>query len=99
MELVLMAGKYLFVALIYLFVYMVYRGLLRQSAAAPSAPAGREPRPQVLHRPARRAGVLRRALRMEVTRIRHPRRILAITILVLVFGLALAGDSARANLQ
>ncbi len=45
--------------------------------------------------PARRAGVIRRALRLEATRIREPRRIAAIAILVVSFALALAGMLAR----
>jgi hypothetical protein len=47
--------------------------------------------------PARRAGVVRRALRLEATRIREPRRIAAIAILVVTFALALAGMLARGD--
>lgn len=46
-------------------------------------------------RPARRAGVVRRALRREAARIRSPRRILAMVLLAAWFGLALAGMVAR----
>jgi hypothetical protein len=49
----------------------------------------------VARRPARRAGVIRRALRREATRIRDPHRALAMGLLVLAFGLALAGMIAR----
>jgi hypothetical protein len=49
----------------------------------------------IARRPARRAGVIRRALRLEATRIREPRRIAAMTILVVAFALALAGMTAR----
>jgi hypothetical protein len=45
--------------------------------------------------PARRAGVVRRALRLEATRIREPHRMVAIAILVVVFALSLAGMLAR----
>jgi hypothetical protein len=44
---------------------------------------------------ARRAGVVRRALRREATRIREPKRAAAIAILVIVFALAIAGMTAR----
>jgi hypothetical protein len=44
MELALMAGKLVVIALIYLFVFMVYRGLLRQSSPVAGAPVSREPR-------------------------------------------------------
>jgi hypothetical protein len=43
----------------------------------------------------RRAGVLRRALRREVSRLRDPRRILAITLLILTFGITAAAVVAR----
>jgi hypothetical protein len=46
-------------------------------------------------RPARRAGVIRRAIRLEATRIREPRRMAAMAILVVTFGLVLAGMLAR----
>ena len=52
---------------------------------------------RVLHPPARHHGVLRRALRREATRIREPRRIVAMSILVLVFALAIAGMIARGD--
>jgi hypothetical protein len=43
----------------------------------------------------RRAGVFRRALRREVGRLREPRRVAAIAILVVVFALTAAGLVAR----
>ncbi|HWP63718.1 MAG TPA: glycosyltransferase family 87 protein [Candidatus Binatia bacterium] len=43
----------------------------------------------------RRAGVLRRALRREVSRLRDPRRRAAVIILAFVFGLGVAGLVAR----
>ena len=46
-------------------------------------------------RPAPRAGVVQRALRREAVRIRAPRRIAAMAILVVVFALTLAGMAAR----
>jgi glycosyl transferase family 87 len=47
-------------------------------------------------RPAgRRAGVLRRAIRRELSRLRDRRRLLAIALLVLTFGLTAAGMLAR----
>ena len=49
----------------------------------------------VTRQPARRAGVIRRALRLEANRIREPRRLVAITILVVSFGVTLAGMLAR----
>ncbi len=49
----------------------------------------------ILRRPARRAGVIRRALRREATRIRDPHRILAMALLIIVFALAIAGMAAR----
>jgi Glycosyltransferase family 87 len=51
----------------------------------------------ILRRPARRAGVVRRALRREATRLRAPRRILAMTLLIIVFALAIAGMTARGD--
>jgi hypothetical protein len=49
----------------------------------------------VSSRPARRAGVIRRALRREATRIREPRRLAAMLILAVVFALTMAGMWAR----
>ncbi len=49
----------------------------------------------VQRRPARRAGVIRRALRLEAARIHEPRRMLAMAILVVTFGVALAAMLAR----
>jgi hypothetical protein len=46
-------------------------------------------------RPARRTGVVRRALRREIGRIREPHRLAAIAILVVAFALSLAGMFAR----
>ena len=43
----------------------------------------------------RRAGVVRRALRREAARIREPRRVLAMGILIIAFALAIAGMTAR----
>src|SRR3954452_992666 len=43
----------------------------------------------------RRAGVVRRALRREVTRLRDPRRIVAMALLIVIFALAAAGMAAR----
>ncbi len=51
----------------------------------------------ILRRPARRAGVIRRALRREATRLRSPQRILAMTLLIIVFALAIAGMAARGD--
>ncbi len=48
-------------------------------------------------RPARRAGVIRRALRREIARIREPKRIAAIVLLAVVFALAIAGMWARGD--
>ena len=48
-------------------------------------------------RPARRAGVIRRALRREAARIREPRRMLAMALLIIAFGLALAGMLGRGD--
>ena len=56
-------------------------------------PADRIPRPT-----RRRAGVFQRALRREASRLREPRRILAIAILVAVAGVAGAGLIARGEL-
>jgi hypothetical protein len=44
---------------------------------------------------ARRAGVIRRALRREAVRIREPHRIVAMTLLIVAFALAIAGMTAR----
>jgi hypothetical protein len=44
---------------------------------------------------ARRVGVIRRALRREVARIREPQRMVAMGLLILAFALALAGMTAR----
>ena len=49
----------------------------------------------LLRRPQRRAGVIRRALRREVTRITEPRRMAAMAILIVAFALAIAGMTAR----
>jgi hypothetical protein len=49
-------------------------------------------------RPARRAGVVRRALRLEANRIRDPRRIAAMAILIVAFALAIAGMTARGDI-
>jgi hypothetical protein len=46
-------------------------------------------------RPARRAGVVRRALRRETVRIREPRRMWAMGLLVVAFALSLAAMLAR----
>src|SRR5215210_2835029 len=43
----------------------------------------------------RRAGVFRRALRREVSRLRDPRRVAAILLLSLAFALVLSGMIAR----
>jgi hypothetical protein len=51
----------------------------------------------VQHEPGRRAGVIRRALRREATRIREPRRMLAMAILIIAFALAIAGMTARGD--
>jgi hypothetical protein len=51
----------------------------------------------MLRRPARRAGVVRRALRREATRLRDRRRLLAMAILVIAFALAIAGMTARGD--
>src|SRR3954468_13400604 len=59
--------------------------------AMPSASAA-----ELLSRPARRrAGVVRRALRREASRLSNPHRIAAMAILVVVFGVAAAGLLAR----
>ncbi|HEX5826261.1 MAG TPA: glycosyltransferase family 87 protein [Candidatus Limnocylindrales bacterium] len=58
------------------------------SASLPDAPA--TPR-------ARRAGVIRRALRRESVRIREPHRAVAMGLLILAFALALAGMTARGD--
>jgi hypothetical protein len=49
----------------------------------------------LLRRPARRAGVVRRALRREASRLRDRRRILGMAILIVAFALAIAGMMAR----
>jgi hypothetical protein len=49
----------------------------------------------LLRRPQRRAGVIRRALRRELARIREPRRMAAMAILIVAFALAIAGMTAR----
>jgi hypothetical protein len=54
-------------------------------------------RPDPMGRPARRAGVIRRALRREAVRIRDPRRILAMSLLIVAFALAIAGMTARGD--
>ena len=46
-------------------------------------------------RPDRRAGVIRRALRREATRIREPKRLAAMLIIAVVFAIAIAGMWAR----
>jgi Glycosyltransferase family 87 len=48
-----------------------------------------------LRRPSRRAGVVRRALRREATRLQDRKRIAAMTILIIAFALAIAGMTAR----
>ncbi len=48
-------------------------------------------------RPARRAGVVRRALRRETVRIRSPQRALAMVLLAAWFGFVLAGMIARGD--
>ena len=53
--------------------------------------------PAILRRPARRAGVVRRALRREATRIREPHRLAAMLILAVLFAIALAGMAARGD--
>ncbi|HEY5434360.1 MAG TPA: glycosyltransferase family 87 protein [Candidatus Limnocylindrales bacterium] len=60
--------------------------------------------PAILRRPARRAGVIRRALRREAGRIREPRRLAAMLILAVLFAIVLAGmvvrgDTAGADAQ
>jgi hypothetical protein len=62
-----------------------------------------EPRPGLVEgafdRPTlRRAGVFRRALRREVSRLRDRRRLLAMTLLILAFGFTTAGMIARGDL-
>ena len=47
----------------------------------------------------RAAGVIRRALRREATRIREPRRLAAILILAIVFAAAMAGMWARGEMR
>jgi hypothetical protein len=54
---------------------------------------------QMLDRPTlRRAGVFRRALRREVSRLRDRRRLLAMALLILTFGLVTAALLARGDL-
>jgi hypothetical protein len=53
--------------------------------------------PAIHRRPARRAGVIRRALRREAGRIREPHRLAAMLILAVVFAIALAGMAARGD--
>jgi hypothetical protein len=66
------------------------------SASTPSTVSDPMPgRPAPVGRPARRAGVIRRALRREAVRIRDPRRILAMSLLIIAFALAIAGMTAR----
>lgn len=48
-------------------------------------------------RPARRAGVVRRALRREAVRIRERRRMAAMALLIVAFALSLAGMVARGD--
>jgi len=60
--------------------------------AAPTAPVTPA---APLSRPARRAGVIRRALRRETVRIREPRRALAMGLLIIAFAAAIAGMTAR----
>jgi hypothetical protein len=50
-----------------------------------------------MRRPSRRAGVIRRALRREATRLRDPRRIAAMAILIIAFALTIAGMAARGD--
>jgi hypothetical protein len=68
------------------------RGML---STVSSTAAHRGPRLAVATR--RRAGVFRRALRRETSRLREPRRILAIILLVLTFALVTAGLVARGD--
>jgi hypothetical protein len=64
-------------------------------SAAPGRMAGRLGG-DLVGRPARRrAGVFRRALRREVTRLRDPKRLLAMAILILAFAFITAGLVAR----
>jgi len=53
--------------------------------------------PAVVTRSRRRAGPVRRAIRRESGRLRDRRRILAMTLLVVVFALAIAGMLARGD--
>ena len=53
---------------------------------------------ELIDRPTRRrAGVFRRALRREASRLRDPRRAAAMTLLILTFGLIAAGMIARGD--
>jgi hypothetical protein len=73
------------------------------------SPVGRSVQPRLAHRvdklatdlidrpTRRRAGVFRRALRLEVSRLRDRRRILAMTLLIITFGLVTAGMIARGD--
>ncbi|HEY0442656.1 MAG TPA: glycosyltransferase family 87 protein [Candidatus Limnocylindrales bacterium] len=55
-------------------------------------------RPELFDRPTRRrAGVFRRALRREASRLRDRRRILAMALLIVTFGLVAAGMIARGD--
>ena len=51
----------------------------------------------LIRRPGRHAGTVRRALRREVVRLRDRRRIAAMALLVLLFGLVMAGMFARGD--
>jgi glycosyl transferase family 87 len=62
----------------------------------PASTAGAQPAIPT-SRPARRAGVIRRALRREATRIQEPRRLAAMLILAVIFALAIAGMAARGD--
>ncbi len=53
--------------------------------------------PAVVTRPVRRAGPVRRAIRRESGRLRDRRRILAMTLLIVVFALTIAGMLARGD--
>ena len=52
----------------------------------------------IQRRPSRRAGVIRRALRREATRLRDPRRVLAMALLIVAFASAIAGMTARGDI-
>src|SRR4051794_15826587 len=70
---------------------------LSLSAASPAArmDALMDVTSPLQRRPQRRAGVIRRALRRELARIREPRRMAAMAILIVAFALAIAGMTAR----